>query len=81
MPPVIDPEKCTGCGKCVELCSEDVFYGSQKGEVPVVTYPKECTHFSGCVYVCPEEAIRLPIPLPMLLVYKPAEKTSLDKLA
>ena len=76
MPPVIDPEKCNGCGECVDLCSEDVFYGSKRGEIPTVTYPKECTHFSGCVYICPEEAIRLRIPLPMLLVYKPEKETS-----
>ena len=79
MPPVIDSEKCTGCGQCVDLCSEDVFYGSEAGEVPVVTYPKECTHFSGCVYVCPEKAIRLRIPLPMLLVFKPDEEISLTQ--
>ena len=72
MPPVIDPEKCTGCGKCVEICSEDVFYGSRPGEIPTVTYPRECSHFSGCVSVCQAQAITLRIPLPMLLVYKPA---------
>lgn len=72
MPPVIYPEKCTRCGKCVDICTEDVFYGSERGEVPVVTYPRECSHFSGCVSVCPVPgAIRLRIPLPMLLVYKP----------
>lgn len=71
MPPVIDPEKCTGCNKCVDICTEDVFYGSKKGEVPTVTYPKECIHFSGCVYECPVPgAIRVRIPLPMMLVYK-----------
>lgn len=72
MPPVIDPDKCTRCGKCVEICSEDVFYGSRSGEIPTVTYPRECSHFSGCVSVCPVQAITLRIPLPMLLVYKPA---------
>ena len=24
MPPVIDPSKCTACGKCAEICTEDV---------------------------------------------------------
>jgi adenylylsulfate reductase subunit B len=74
MPPVIDPDKCIKCGKCVDLCSEDVYYGSEKGEIPIVTYPKECTHFSGCVYICPTRAITLRIPLPMMLVYKPSEE-------
>jgi len=71
MPPIIDPEKCTGCGKCVDICAEDIFFGSKEGEVPVVTYPDECVHFNCCVYVCPVEgAIRLRIPVPMMLVYK-----------
>ena len=39
MPPIIDQNKCTGCGICVDVCTEDVFFGSEKGKVPVVTYP------------------------------------------
>jgi NAD-dependent dihydropyrimidine dehydrogenase PreA subunit len=77
MPPVINPEKCIKCSKCVEICSDDVFYGSKKGEVPTVTYPKECVHFNGCVSVCPVPgAIRLRIPLPIQLVYREFEPAS-----
>ena len=77
MPPVIVSGNCTRCYKCVEICSEDVFYGSKKGEVPKVTYPKECVHFNGCVSVCPAPgAIRLRIPLPMQLVYRDAKDTT-----
>ena len=76
MPPIIDADKCIACGKCVDICTEDVFYGSKKGQVPTITYPRECVHFSGCVYECPVPgAIRLRIPLPVLLVYKPANET------
>ncbi len=72
MPPIIDTSQCTMCGQCVDICTEDVFYGSKKGEVPVVTYPKECVHFNGCVEACPVPgAITLRIPLPVMLVYKP----------
>jgi NAD-dependent dihydropyrimidine dehydrogenase PreA subunit len=72
MPPIIDPDLCERCGACVDICTEDVFFGSEEGEVPTVTYPKECVHFSGCVYACPVPgAITLRIPLPVLLVYKP----------
>jgi adenylylsulfate reductase subunit B len=78
MPPIIDPEKCIGCGKCVEICTEDVYYGSQEGEVPTVTYPKECSHFAGCVHACPTQAITLRIPLPMLLVYKPEQEVEVS---
>jgi len=71
MPPVIDESKCTGCGKCVNICSEDVFVGSKKKEIPVVTYPEECWHCNACVFECPVEgAIRLRIPLPLLICYK-----------
>jgi NAD-dependent dihydropyrimidine dehydrogenase PreA subunit len=71
MPPIIEAEKCIKCGKCVDICSEDVFYGSKTGEIPTVTYPKECVHFNGCVSVCPVQgAIRLRIPLPIQLVFK-----------
>ncbi len=72
MPPVIDADRCIACGSCVDICTEDVFYGSKEGEVPTVTYPRECVHFSGCVYACPVPgAIHLRIPLPVMLVVKP----------
>jgi len=71
MPPVIDTEICTSCGKCWEICVGDVFYGSKKGGPPVVTYPKECWHDAACTMVCPVEgAIKLRIPLPMMISYK-----------
>ena len=44
MPPYINEEKCLRCGQCVEICPMDCFYGSRKGEVPVVSYPEECWH-------------------------------------
>lgn len=70
MPPVIDEEKCTRCGRCVDICPLDVFFGSKEGEVPVVTYPKDCSHFNCCVDACPAEAIKLQIPLPLMVLFK-----------
>jgi adenylylsulfate reductase subunit B len=71
MPPVIDRDTCTSCGTCVDVCSSDVFFGSEKGEVPAVSYPEECWHCNGCVLDCPVEgAITLRIPLPAMLLYK-----------
>ena len=71
MPPIIEKEKCIRCGKCVDICTEDVFFGSEKTKMPVVAYPQECWHCKACVDVCPEEdAIRLRIPLPMMVCYK-----------
>jgi adenylylsulfate reductase subunit B len=71
MPPVINKRKCDGCGICVELCSEDVFFGSKKKQVPVVTYPDECWHCNACILKCPiEGAIGMRTPLPMMVPFK-----------
>jgi len=76
MPPEIDEEKCTGCGRCVDLCPVDVFFetkgfGKKKGEKPIISYPDFCWHCNECVNACPVEgAIRLKIPLSMFLAYK-----------
>jgi len=76
MPPEIIYEKCVACGNCVDICPEDVFFGTKgfgkvKGEQPVVTYPEMCWHDNMCVEACPVEgAIKLRIPLAMHLVHK-----------
>lgn len=71
MPPIIDKNKCIACGKCVEICQSDVFFGSKKGEIPVISYPEECWHDNCCVHVCPKEgAIRLRIPLQQMILYR-----------
>jgi adenylylsulfate reductase, subunit B len=71
MPPVINKEKCKCCGKCVDACPSDVFYGSGKGEVPAIIYKDECWHCNACVVACPHEgAIKLRIPLPLMVLYQ-----------
>jgi adenylylsulfate reductase subunit B len=70
MPPIINKDKCSYCGMCVNICSEDVFFGSKEEKIPVVSYPEECWHCGACVLDCPAEAIRLRIPLPMMVCYK-----------
>jgi NAD-dependent dihydropyrimidine dehydrogenase PreA subunit len=70
MPPVIDKELCNCCGTCANICPMDVFFGSKKGETAVITYPEECWHCGACKIDCPMGAIRLRIPLPMMLLYK-----------
>lgn len=74
MPPVIDPTLCIACGKCHELCEGDVFYGTKKGEVPVVTHPNECWHDANCTIECPVPgAIRLRYPLPLMISHRKPE--------
>jgi len=71
MPPVIDKEKCTHCGRCVDVCQMDVFFDSKPNEVPVISYPEECWHCNACVMECPANgAIHLRIPLPLTILYK-----------
>jgi adenylylsulfate reductase, subunit B len=71
MPPIINPDLCIKCDRCVNICTEDVFFGSKKHETPVIKYPRECVHFNGCVDVCPVPgAIWLRYPMPSMIVYR-----------
>lgn len=70
MPPIIDKNSCTGCGRCVDVCQMDVFFGSKENQIPVVTYPEECWHCNACGLECPQDAVRLRIPLPMMVCFK-----------
>jgi NAD-dependent dihydropyrimidine dehydrogenase PreA subunit len=71
MPPEINKDNCIACGRCVEYCSEDVFYGSVEGEQPVITYPDVCYHCYSCVLECPvENAIWIRVPMTMTIPFK-----------
>jgi len=49
----IDPEKCTGCGGCIDLCPSIAISMIQD----VVTIDQEiCTECKICVKVCPMRA-------------------------
>jgi adenylylsulfate reductase subunit B len=75
MPPEIDYAKCIACGTCVNVCAEDVFFGTKgfgkiKDQKPEVTYPEACYHCCLCVRECPAEAIGLRTPLAMHVPYR-----------
>ena len=73
MPPIINEEKCSRCGKCVEHCPQDVFFGSESKKVPLISYPEECWHCYACVLDCPVPgAIHLRTPIPMLICSREA---------
>jgi len=67
MPPVIDSDECVPCNICIEVCPEDVFFGSRQDAVPQLAYPDECYHCAACVIDCPTGGISLYIPLPLRL--------------
>jgi nitroreductase/NAD-dependent dihydropyrimidine dehydrogenase PreA subunit len=52
-PPIIDPEKCTHCGLCTDVC---VTF-EKRGREVVVAIPEFCIHCGSCGATCPTGAI------------------------
>ena len=52
----IDRDKCIGCGKCINVCSCDVFRMGEDRK-PVICYPDECCLCLYCQEDCPTGAI------------------------
>ena len=69
---VIEPELCTGCGICAEVCRFDAVLvegGSTGAELSSSSAPLHridplgCEGCAACFYQCPEDAIRLEVPV------------------
>jgi len=58
MAAVVDTDKCTGCGDCVEDCPVEAITLSD--EPKAVVDEEECTDCEVCVDTCPEGAISVP---------------------
>ncbi|MCY2930805.1 MAG: ferredoxin family protein [Planctomycetota bacterium] len=57
--PVIDYDRCTGCGQCLEFCLFDVY--AREGQTVQVARPSNCkTHCPACARVCPAGAVIFP---------------------
>lgn len=55
--PLVDKDKCTGCGTCVSVCPQSVF--ELKDGKSVVMKPEDCVECMSCVENCPVQAIKL----------------------
>lgn len=72
MPPIIDEEKCVGCGTCAQICPLDVLKFHKKEKKVEVRYPEECWHCRACAIDCPKGAITLRYPLSHMLLHMEA---------
>ena len=55
--PEVNPEKCVGCGECVEVCPVDVYELQDEKSIPVST--EDCLGCESCVEVCEHDAITI----------------------
>ena len=66
--PVVDPMKCIGCGKCAEVCPEEVIEIVDKKSV--IDY-NGCTCCGVCDRVCQMEALTFKNPKMPAITTKP----------
>jgi MinD superfamily P-loop ATPase len=52
--PEVDASRCTGCGRCGDLCQFSAIICIQKS---VMTFEQLCHSCGGCMAICPESAI------------------------
>ena len=72
MPPVVDPERCVGCGLCAAICPMHIFTHEPK-QAPTVAYPEECWHCNACGLDCPAGAISIRLPLNYMVLHVDAD--------
>ena len=54
--PQVDLKKCTGCGKCSEICQYSAIVHLKDNNV--LTFEQLCHSCGGCLRVCPADAIK-----------------------
>jgi len=52
-----DAEKCTGCGRCLEVCPHGVF--DMTGKKARIACKDSCMECGACALNCPAEAIKV----------------------
>jgi ferredoxin len=58
MAAVVNSEKCTGCGACVDVCPTEAIELNDDGVAAID--PDTCGECGVCVDECPSEAISIP---------------------
>jgi len=56
--PIINPDKCTGCGTCIVICPDRILQGDDSGRPTLIG--DHCMQCGHCYAVCPTEAIAVP---------------------
>lgn len=56
--PLIDANRCTGCGLCIRVCPTNVL--TMRGDIAIVANPQACTYAGHCERICPAQAIHRP---------------------
>lgn len=56
--PIIDAERCNGCGLCVRVCPTGTL-ALQRGRA-IVAQPAACEYAGVCELICPVQAIQRP---------------------
>ena len=79
--PVIDPDKCTGCGICVSVCPVKPKALSQERKVKEKSVPRYdyslCIRCYCCQESCPEGAISIKVPLLGRIIHSVSSKINL----
>lgn len=54
---IIDGDKCTGCGICVDMCNMDVLRLNKSESKAYIAYREDCMTCFECALKCPENAV------------------------
>ncbi len=66
MPPVVDAQKCTGCGDrdesyCEEICPGNLMFFDLASGNPFCRNPRDCWDCMSCIKACPCNALETKI--------------------